>query len=165
MRDCTPGSCRTCGSTRHFLQKGEIAPWSGSYCWRMTKVWSPGWLRPCWRQNVRRGPCARRRVAGALRAAGSALSVRGRCSGACGARPGEAIAGNARHSSHQRTLTNKKQAPERSLLRECSGAFGCNSVQHGNVQPEFQRAEPGADVFGDGDHRGGQTAADLAGGG
>lgn len=25
----------------------------------MTKVWSPGWLRPCWRQNVRRGPCAR----------------------------------------------------------------------------------------------------------
>lgn len=41
------------------------------------------------------------------------------------------------------TLTNKKQAPERSLLRECSGAFGCNSVQHGNVQPEFQRAEPG----------------------
>ena len=19
-----------------------------------------GWLRPCWRQNVRRGPCARR---------------------------------------------------------------------------------------------------------
>lgn len=50
-------------------------------------------------------------------------------------------------------------------MRECSGAFGCNSVQHGNVQPEFQRAEPGADVFGDGDHRGGQTAADLAGGG
>ena len=40
--DCAPGSCRTCGSTRHFLQKGEIAPWSGSYCWRMTKVWSPG---------------------------------------------------------------------------------------------------------------------------
>ena len=50
-------------------------------------------------------------------------------------------------------------------MRECSGAFGCNLVQHGNVQPEFQRAEPGADVFGDGDHRGGQTAADLAGGG
>ena len=42
MRDCAPGSCRTCGSTRHFLQKGETAPWSGSYCWRMTKVWSPG---------------------------------------------------------------------------------------------------------------------------
>lgn len=42
--------------------------------------------------------------------------VTGMCSGACGARPGEAIAGNARHSSHQRTLTNKKQAPERSLF-------------------------------------------------
>ena len=46
-------------------------------------------------------------VAGALRAAGSALSVRGRCSGACGTRPGEAIAGNARHSSHQRTVIKK----------------------------------------------------------
>ena len=55
-------------------------------------------------------PLFRRRVAGALRAVGSALSVRGRCSGACGARSGEAIAGNARHSGHQRTLTNKKSA-------------------------------------------------------
>lgn len=25
-----------------FCKKGETAPWSGSYCWRMTKVWSPG---------------------------------------------------------------------------------------------------------------------------
>ena len=48
-------------------------------------------------------------------------------------------------------------------MRECSGAFGCNSVQHGNVQPEFQRAEAGTDVLGDADDRCSQTTADLTG--
>ena len=37
------------------------------------------------------------------------------------------------------------------------------SVHHRYIQPEFQRAEAGADVFGDADDRGGEAAADLAG--
>jgi hypothetical protein len=40
---------------------------------------------------------------------------------------------------------------------------GAASIHHRHIQPEFQRAEAGADILRDADDRRGQAAADLTG--
>ena len=54
-------------------------------------------------------------------------------------------------------LKNKHRGPETSALEDT------DSVHYRYIQPEFQRAETGADVLRDADDRRGQAAADLTG--
>ena len=54
-------------------------------------------------------------------------------------------------------LKNKHRGPETSVLEDA------DSVHYRHIQPEFQRAEAGADILRDADDRRGQAAADLTG--
>ena len=52
-------------------------------------------------------------------------------------------------------LKNKHRGPETSALEDA------DSVHYRHIQPEFQRAEAGADILCDADDRRGQAAADV----